>query len=125
MPMHFIKLNDLKVYKRAYLLSNYVWEIASHWDILAKKTIGEQFINSVDSISANLAEGFGRYNKKDKIKFYRYARASAYESLDWNQKAKDRKLLTNEQYNHILKELQDFPRDINTHIKLTNTKLSE
>ncbi|MCK4639103.1 MAG: four helix bundle protein, partial [Bacteroidales bacterium] len=26
---------------------------------------------AADSISANIAEGFGRYHKKDKIKFYR------------------------------------------------------
>jgi len=38
------------------------------WDYFAKKTVGEQFIDAVDSISANIAEGFGRYHKKDKIK---------------------------------------------------------
>lgn len=32
-----------------------------------------QIINAIDSISANIAEGFGRYGKKDKIKFYYYS----------------------------------------------------
>ena len=32
------------------------------------------------SISANIAESFGRRTKNDKIKFYDYANASAYET---------------------------------------------
>jgi len=32
--------------------------------LFAKDTIGKQFARSVDSISANIAEGFGRYTKK-------------------------------------------------------------
>jgi len=52
---------------------------------------GNQFIRSVDSISANIAEGFGRYSKKDKVKFFRISFGSMYESLDWNEKALKRK----------------------------------
>jgi len=32
------------------------------WDWFAKKHIGGQFVEEVDSISANIAEGFGRYH---------------------------------------------------------------
>ncbi|MBA4411197.1 MAG: four helix bundle protein [Bacteroidota bacterium] len=49
---------------------------------MAQKTIGAQFIEAADSISANIAEGFGRYHKKDKIKFYYYSRGSTFESTD-------------------------------------------
>ncbi|MBU2214030.1 four helix bundle protein [Patescibacteria group bacterium] len=125
MTKKYLKLSDMKAYKRAYHLSNYVWDIVSHWPILAQKTVGEQFIRSTDSISSNLAEGFGRQTRKDKTKFYIYARASANESLDWNQKAKRRNLLTKEQYDFILIELQQLPKEINAHIKLTYTKLSK
>jgi four helix bundle protein len=60
--------------------------------------MGEQFVAAIDSISANIAEGFGRYGKKDKIKFYRYSQGSMNESLDWNQKAKVRKLISEKEY---------------------------
>jgi four helix bundle protein len=91
---------------------------------LAKDTIGKQFIRSTDSISANIAEGFGRYGKKDKIKFYFYSRASVKESLDWNEKGKIRKLLKEEEYKHIFNELNILPREINGLIKFTNTRLT-
>ena len=93
------------------------------WDWFAKSTIGTQYARAVDSISANIAEGFGRYAKKDKIHFYRYAYGSLKESLDWNEKAKVRNLMTNEDYNRIFKELQLLPQEINQLIQYTNEKL--
>jgi len=83
----FLKLNDIEAYKIAFHLSNIVWSIVLKWDAFAKHTVGEQFVEAIDSISANIAEGFGRYNKKDKIKFYRYSYGSVSEGFDWNQKA--------------------------------------
>lgn len=69
------------------------------WDYFSKDVVGKQFIRSIDSISANIAEGFGRYNKKDKIKFYHYSFGSIKESFNWNEKAIARKLTNREQYN--------------------------
>lgn len=57
----FLRLNDVQPYKTAFNLSNFVWEIVTKWDYFAKDTIGKQFVKAVDSISANIAEGFGRY----------------------------------------------------------------
>ena len=45
------------------------------------------------------------------------------ESLDWNEKSKIRRLLTNQQYKHILGELQTLPIEIHQLIKYTNQKL--
>lgn len=123
--MKYLQLNDIDCYKRALNLSNYVWDIVLKWEYFAKITIGSQFVNAIDSISANIAEGFGRYGKKDKVKFYRYSLGSLKESLDWNQKAKIRKLLSEEQYRHILNELQILPREINQLIRFTNQKLKK
>src|SRR5215831_6926021 len=105
----YLQLNDIDAYKISFRLSNYIWEVVSKWDYLAKRTIGEQFIGASDSISANIAEGFGRYFKKDKIKFYRYSAGSVKECFDWNQKAKVRRLITEEEYGYIFGELQKLP----------------
>ncbi|NCO54165.1 MAG: four helix bundle protein [Bacteroidetes bacterium] len=120
----YLQLNDIDAYKTAFNLSNYVWKIVIQWDYFAKNTIGEQFVTAVDSISANIAEGFGRYSKKDKVKFYRYSSGSLKESFDWNQKSKVRKLLSEEGYNHIFGELKKLPKEINQLILFTNQKLT-
>ncbi|PJA96672.1 MAG: four helix bundle protein [Ignavibacteriales bacterium CG_4_9_14_3_um_filter_34_10] len=119
----YLKLNDIESYKIAFKLSNYVWDIIVKWDYFAKDTVGKQFVRAIDSISANIAEGFGRYSKKDKIKFFRYSFGSLYESLDWNEKSHLRKLLNEEDYSYIFSELIKLPKSINSLILYTNKKL--
>ncbi|HQF43293.1 MAG TPA: four helix bundle protein, partial [Ignavibacteriaceae bacterium] len=111
--------------KIAFSLSNYVWDLIVKWNQFNSDTVGKQFIRAVDSISANIAEGFGRYSKKDKIKFFRISFGSMYESLDWNEKAFKRKLISKSDYDYIFSELQKLPKLIHQLIKFTNSKLSE
>lgn len=120
----YLQLNDISAYKISFCLSNYVWRTVVDWDYFNKDTIGKQFVRAVDSISANIAEGFGRYGKKDKIKFYRYSFGSVKECLDWNEKSKIRKLLNQKQYNFIFNELNKLSKEINSLIKFTNQKLT-
>ncbi|MFH1326417.1 MAG: four helix bundle protein [Candidatus Falkowbacteria bacterium] len=124
MEKNYLKLNDISAYKIAFHLSNYIWKIVVKWDYFSKKTIGDQFVRSTDSISSNIAEGFGRYNKKDKIRFYRYSFGSLKESFDWNEKSKVRKLLKPEEYNYIFTELQKLPKELHSLIKFTNNRLT-
>lgn len=114
----------MNAYKIAFHLSNYVWGIVFEWKNFERRTVREQFVTAIDSISANIAEGFGRYSKKDKMKFYRYAFGSLKESLHWNEKAGKRKLITGEQHAKIFKELNVLSKEINALIKLTNIKLT-
>jgi len=125
MDKKYLKLNDIDAYKIAFSLSNYVWDLIVKWNQFNSDTVGKQFIRAVDSISANIAEGFGRYSKKDKIKFFRISFGSMYESLDWNEKALKRKLISKSDYDYIYSELQKLPKLIHQLIKFTNSKLSE
>lgn len=125
MDKKYLQLNDLDCYKISFTLSNYIWEVVVKWDYFAKSTVGSQFTRAADSISANIAEGFGRYGKKDKICFYRYSYGSIKESFDWNEKAYKRSLVSKEQYDHIFKELDKLPMLINQLIKYTNLKLQQ
>lgn len=118
------KLEDLSAYKISSELSDYVWDIISKWDYFAKKTFGGQFLEAIDSVPANIAEGYGRYHKRDKIKFFYNARASVFESAHWCKKSYKRGYLTEAQYNHVIGELQKLPREINYLIQLTNRNLS-
>lgn len=121
--MNYLSLKDLNSYNLSYELSNYIWEIVIKWDYFAKDTIGKQFVISIDSISANIAEGFGRYHKKDKILFFRYSYGSIQESISWFEKAKVRKLINEQQYLKIANDLKYLPKEVNSLIKFTNEKL--
>jgi len=80
----YIELKDLEVYKLARKLSVTSWEVYNelHWN--DKKIMGDQFVRAIDSVGANIAEGYRRYHYLDKIKFYYTARASLSEAcIHW------------------------------------------
>ena len=54
--MKYLQLNNIGCYKRAFALSNYVWNIVVKWDWFAKRTVGVQFVTAIDSNSANIYE---------------------------------------------------------------------
>jgi len=120
----YLTLNDINAYKISFGLSNYIWAIVIKWSYFEKDTVGKQFARAADSISANIAEGFGRHEYKDKIKFYKYSRGSTFESLDWLLKSKYRKLIKENEYEYIFKILRALPKEINYLIKYTREKLN-
>lgn len=120
----YLMVNDINAYKISFELSDYVWNIVIKWDHLAKSTVGMQWVRAIDSISANMAEGFGRFHKKDKIRFYYNSRGSLLESIDWTEKSNRRKLISEVQYRHIIDRLNALPREINYLIKITEEKLT-
>lgn len=120
----YLQLQNLSAYKKAFELSTIIWDISIQWNHFAKDTIGKQFVRSADSISANIAEGFGRYSKKEKIQFYRYSYGSIQETIDWNNKAYIRNLLSKEQYLRNNQLLRDLPKDLHQLIAFTNEKLT-
>ena len=121
---NYLKIGGISAYKISYDLGNKAWSLILKWDYFARDTVGKQLARSVDSISANIAEGFGRFHKKDRIKFYYNARGSVFEAQCWLKKAKDRELMTDKEFEEILDELRLLPKEINQLIKFTNDKLT-
>ena len=97
-PRH-IELKDLEVYQLARQLSTTAWKIYLKLKWQDKKTMGDQFISSVDSVGANIAEGYGRYHYLDRIKFYYYARGSFMESRShWLEILYEREKVNKEEF---------------------------
>jgi four helix bundle protein len=71
-------------YRYAAFMSQAVREDARRLrrDWCSRPTIG-QLLRSVGSVSANLAEGYGRLSGRDRAHFYEYAYGSAREARDW------------------------------------------
>ena len=99
---------ELDVYKLSEKLANNIWHGYDKWPKKVQNTIGYQIIDSADSISANIAEGYGRYSYKDRKKFYLYSRGSLEETKAWLRKLITRKILNDKEikeYTSIINEL--------------------
>jgi four helix bundle protein len=70
---------DLEAWQEAYDLTIKIYRLSKDFPKEEIFGIVSQLRRASVSVSSNIAEGFGRYHYKDKIKFYYQARGSATE----------------------------------------------
>ena len=109
-------LDDIRILKTANDIGNEIWDIVSIWDYFLKDTIGKQMTRSVDSIGANIAEGFGRFHYKENRRFCYFSRGSLLETIVWLGKCKDRNIIPEDQASRLIKSLYDLNHKLNLYI---------
>lgn len=113
-------IEDLQVLKSAEELADAVWEQVVTWNSFERDTIGAQLVRAVDSIGANIAEGYGRYHYGEKLQFLYYARGSLYETKYWLNRVDSRQLMSREETQTHIKQVGILARQLNgflAHIK--------
>ena len=116
----YIELKDLDVYKLARELSAGAWTIYESLNWQDKKIMGDQFISSIDSVGANIAEGYKRYHYLDKIKFYYTSRASLSESCNhWLELLFERKKIKGKEFESMKGIEQKISIKLNNFISAT------
>ncbi|WP_303923842.1 four helix bundle protein [Draconibacterium sediminis] len=123
MAKEYLTLEKISAYTKAFEFSNEIWNVVLTWDYFAKDTVGKQLVKAVDSISANIAEGFGRYSKKDKVRFYRISMGSLEEVGDWIKKSSARELISTQDGIDYFQTLDSLRKEIYNLINYTNEKL--
>ncbi len=109
-------LDDLEVYRLSMELGDEVWEIVKDWDYFQRDTLGKQLIRAVDSIAANLSEGFGRYYFKENKQFCYYSRGSLYETRTFLTKAHRRGFIDESTFSSWTQKLDLLAVKLNNYI---------
>ena len=120
--VYFMELNDLEIYKIAKEISCDAWNIYKVFDWQTKKIIGDQFISAIDSVGANIAEGFGRFHYLDRNKFNYNARGSLVESSHWLYLLNEREIINAEEYNKLDYKLKQLSIKLNNYINSTKAR---
>ena len=106
---------DLEVWKTSRDFRNDISKIAKTLPAEEKYKLVDQITRSSRSISANIAEGYGRYHYQENIQFCRQARGSLSETLDhlicaFDERYINEKVLSQfrEQYSQCLKLINGY-----------------
>ncbi|MBF0522738.1 MAG: four helix bundle protein [Candidatus Omnitrophica bacterium] len=77
----------------------------------------DQLNRAALSISANIAEGNGRYHKLDRVNFFRIARGSAFECVPILELCRRKGLVKPEEQISLKKDLEDISKMLSGLIK--------
>ena len=120
--MSIVKLDDFEVYNLAVNLGEEIYTLVESWRYFDKDTIGKQLVRSMDSVSANLSEGLGRFHYKEQKNFTYYARGSLFETRTWLSKASKRNLIEQPAFTKIDADLNVLGIKLNNYLKTLGLK---
>jgi four helix bundle protein len=104
---------DLRILKAAEETADAVWRRVVKWDGFARDVVGKQMARATDSIGANIAESFGRYNYGEKLQFLYYARGSLFETKYWLNRTQTRDLMAPVDTQEYRSQLTYIARQLN------------
>ena len=104
--MSFI-FENLDVYQRAVDFAEEISNLAKNFP-KGNYYLTDQLNRAALSISANVAEGNGRYHKADRINFFRIARGSAFECVPILELCKRRQLINEDKHKALKENLEDI-----------------
>jgi four helix bundle protein len=84
------RYEELAAWQPATELRQLVIRMTNRDNVRDDRRFCDQSRSSAASVTANIAEGFGRYSDPDFVRFLRYARGSAFETREWLREGKDR-----------------------------------
>ena len=117
-----MKLEDLKVYQISMDLADEVHDIVILWDNFYKFSTGQQLLESADSISSNISEGFGRYHYKGHKNFLYFSRGSLFETKTWITKAFRRNLISEDKFEELMNKYNSLGIKLNNYINSIGQK---
>ncbi len=95
------RFEDLNCWKLARELENFIWDLTQMGTFAKDFSLKDQINKSTGSTMDNIAEGFGRASNREFIQFLIISRGSIIETQSQIIRAKDRKHISNDDFNKI------------------------
>ncbi len=116
---------DLEVWQDGHRLVLEIYRLSGHFPIEEKYSSVAQLRRAVLSITANIAESFGRFHYREKLQFLYNARGSVEEAKNHLIAARDLQLLSLPDYENVWECLDAVARKLNRLIEATRQQLKQ
>jgi len=112
MGKKLFEFENFEIYQRALDFADNMYELTEEYPKPERYGLCSQLQRSAVSVANNLAEGYSRYSKKDKTKYYKIAKGSAQECVPALTISYRRKYIKKEDFDEMYKECFEISRRI-------------
>lgn len=116
---------DLNVWKEGHKLVLMVYKITKTFPKEETYSVTNQMRRAAASVTANIAEGFGRQGYKEKVQFYYLSKGSLSELKNFILIVKDVGYLSNEDYKILAEQSNIVDRLLQGFIKKSKTFINQ
>ena len=114
MDKKFNDFRDMGVWQKSFTILIDVYHLIKTFPTDERFALTDQLKRAANSVVHNLAEGYGRFEPKDKTRFYKIARGSAFESMSQILVAETQNYLSNETCENLIERYKQVIEEINT-----------
>ncbi len=119
--MAYKDFTSLSVWQKASRLLLVVYRVTETFPVEEKYGKVSNMRRAANSVPDNIAEGFGRYENKDKSRFYKISRGSSYEIISQTHSSYNLGYLTAEDKNELM-EYKEVIDELDKIIKTVETR---
>ena len=118
---------NISAWRCAYAFTLSVYEITRHYPDSEKFNIVSQFQRAAVSIPANIAEGYKKLGKNDKLRFFNIAQGSLSECENYILLSYDLKYINQEEFVKLKVSAEETEKVLNSYCKaiLNNTAIND
>lgn len=108
---------DILAWQKAYDFTLAVYRVSSKFPDFEKYGLRSQFTRAAVSIAANIAEGYKKISRNDKLRFLNISQGSLEECRCYILLSKDLNYITEEEYNDLEYKIESASYFLNGYIK--------
>ena len=120
--MAYKEFTEMSVWQKSYKLVIRIYKLTKDYPVEERYGLISDMRRAANSISNNIAEGFGRYESRDKTRFYKISRGSAYELLNQLILSNGLDFIDNTTLKELKKKIPTIINELDSMIKTIETK---
>ena len=115
--MAYKDFTEMPVWQSAFNLTLEIYKVTKEFPSDERFGLISDMRRAANSIAHNIAEGFGRFEAKDKTRFYKITRGSAFELMSQLMVSHGLKYLNEDNQNTLVQDCKNIINNLNAMIK--------
>lgn len=116
------RFEDIIAWQKARIFINHVYSITKTFPQEERYGLTSQFQRAAVSVAANIAEGYKRMGKDDKLRFYNYSQGSLEECRCYIYLSNDFNYITSDEAQIMINEIEETSKVLNSYINSIKTR---
>ena len=105
--MAYKDFTEMPVWQKAFSLLLNIYEVTKTYPTEEKYGLVSDMSRAANSVTNNISEGFGRYERLDKTRFYKISRGSCYELINQSMASQALGFLSDNDKNGLIDGCRD------------------
>lgn len=107
------RFEDIIAWQKARFFINHVYRVTNTFPPVERYGLTSQFQRAAVSIAANIAEGYKRMGREDKVRFFNYSQGSLEECRCYIYLANDFNYISTDEANQLISEIEETSKVLN------------